>query len=192
MQRAAAKDFTLSIESSDISEFLKAHLTEAGLRLIVTQFTGLTIEQQLAHDPEELGKILGKVPVLRPPQVSCPDAFALENKALKPMVIRVWQSVAREVCLLISAQRVEYARLRKKLKATATNDIGLVTMISASIGARIGVPATILMPSVAGALLIVIADGELVGRGHSVRRMFGKPGRAGSGNLHRTVSGVSA
>jgi hypothetical protein len=184
MQRTAIKDFALSMESTDVSQFLKAHLTVAGLRLIVTEFAGLTTEQQLTYEPEELGKMLGKVPVLRPPQVNCREAFALENKALKPMVIRVWQSVVREMGLLISTQGLEYARLRKKLKLPPKNDIGLVTMISASIGTRIGVPATILMPPVAGALLIIIASGELAGRGHSARRMFRKPAGRGAAVSH--------
>jgi len=90
-----------------------------------------------------------------------PDAFEIQYKAIKARNRCVWVSVKRDVQLLISTNGIEYARLRRKLFFTPTNELGIVTMISASIGSRIGVPANVVMPAVAAALLIEITKPQL-------------------------------
>jgi len=70
-------------------------------------------------------------------------------------------SVKRDIDLLISTNGTEYARLRRRLFFIPTNELGIVTMISASIGSRIGVPANVVMPAVTAALLIEITKPQL-------------------------------
>jgi hypothetical protein len=160
MQRETAGQCATSIPSTDILRFLKAQLAEAALRLIITEATGLSSEQQSGYELEELGEKLSKVPILMPTQLKDPEAFRFQYQAVKPTTKSVWQSVVRELNLLVTTHGLDYARLRKKLQAAATNDTGLVTMIAASMGSRIGVPATVLVPAIACALLILIADSE--------------------------------
>jgi hypothetical protein len=90
-----------------------------------------------------------------------PDAFEIQYKAIKARNRCVWVSVKRDVQLLIWTNGIEYARLRRKLFFTPTNELGIVTMISASIGSRIGVAANVVMPAVAAALLIEITKPQL-------------------------------
>jgi hypothetical protein len=161
MQRRAADELALSNPPSAVCQFLKANLTEAGLRLIIAELANFSPDQQLTFEPEDLGRQLGQVPVLTARQLLYPDAFEIQYKAIKARNRCVWVSVKRDIDLLISTNGTEYARLRRRLFFTPTNELGIVTMISASIGSRIGVPANVVMPAVTAALLIEITKPQL-------------------------------
>ena len=161
MQKHAADELALSNSPSDVIQFLKANVTEAALRSVIAQLANFSPERQLTCDPDELGRQLGQVPVLTARQTHYQDAFEIQYKAIKARNKCVWLSVKREVHLLITTNGIDYSRLRRKLFFTPTNEIRIVTMISASIGSRIGVPATVVMPAVTAALLIEITRPQL-------------------------------
>jgi len=64
MQNRAASELALSNPPSNVLQFLRVNLTETGLRLIIAEIAMLSPEQQLSHEPEELGRQLAQVPVL--------------------------------------------------------------------------------------------------------------------------------
>src|ERR1700733_8151397 len=161
MQKHAADELALSNPPSNVLQFLKANLTEAALRSIIAQLANFSPEQQLTCEPDELGRQLGQVPVLTAPQTHYQDAFEIQYKAIKARNKCVWLSVKREGHILITTNGIDYSRLRRKLFFTPANEIGIVTMISASIGSRIGVPATVVVPAVTATFLIEIARPQI-------------------------------
>ena len=161
MQQQTADKLAPLNPPNDISQFLRSNLTEKGLRQMITDAANLSPEQQLAYRPEELGKRLGYVPVLMPPQNPYPEAFLIQYKMIKARNKSVWSLVTKEIHLLVAARGPGYSRLRRKLLISPTDERGIVAMISASVGSRVGVPATLVTPAIAAALLIELAKPQV-------------------------------